>query len=105
MTVIYSGELVYFTVSEQLNTHEPVKVVINDTITKYYEVKTSQLVINRGGWLYDSTKPEFSIKYGLLEVSSLKTKEQKAAEESVAKAREALNAAENALKIVKEGSK
>lgn len=46
-----------------------------------------------------------SIKYELIEILELKSKEEVAAEESVAKAKEALKAAENALKVVKEQNK
>lgn len=52
------------------------------------------------GWF-----PNHKFVYEEVRMAKVKTKEQIAAEESVAKAKEALKAAENALKIVKENMK
>lgn len=86
-----------------------VKIVINGIEKEY-------CVINEGyetlSWYDDEPFHLYKMnqrvwKYELTELVrvAVKSKEEIAAEESVAKAKEALKAAENALKVVKEQSK
>ena len=80
----------------------PVKIKIGEEEKLYYVISES---ITQGHYWPNSAA--FVYEYQLQEVSVIKvrTKEQIAAEESVAKAKEALLAAENTLKAVKENVK
>ena len=85
------------------NPRNPIKIKIGEEEKEYYIVSEN---ISRGS-VYDDytlTSNEVYYSYELHEIRKIKvkTEQEKAAEESVAKAKEALKAAENALKIVKE---
>lgn len=81
------------------NPTNPVKIKIGEEEKLYYVISES---ITQGHYWPD--RAAFVYEYELREVfvAKVKTKEEIAAEESVAKAKEALKAAENALKVVKE---
>lgn len=81
--------------------YQPVVVKINEEEKIYYVVSERVIMSNSGCGMWDKPYPVYT--YEMTEVIQVKlpTKEQIAAEESVAKAKEALKAAENALKVVK----
>ncbi|WP_391559705.1 hypothetical protein [Robertmurraya sp.] len=83
-------------------TYQQIMVRINGE-EKIYHVVSERVVMSSmdTGW-WGSSYPIYI--YELMEFQQVKmpTKEELAAEESVAKAKEALKAAENALKVVKE---
>ncbi len=77
----------------------PVKIKIGEEEKIYYVISES---ITQGHYWPNSAA--YVYEYQLQEVMTvkLKTPEERAAEESVTKAKEALKAAENALKCIKE---
>ncbi len=82
--------------------NEPVKVSINGEEKIYYIVSERVIVSNSGCGMWGNPYPVYT--YEMTEVIQVKlpTKEQIAAEQSVAKAKEALEAAKLALKAIKE---
>jgi hypothetical protein len=82
--------------------NQPVVVNINGEEKLYYVVSERRTMSNTDCGMWG--KPYLVYIYEMTQISQvkLKTKEEIAAEESVAKAKEALEAAENALKVVKE---
>lgn len=86
-----------------------VKIKVDDEEKDYCVLSESMSTgAEKGSWWdYHNNSNLIIYSYELEEILRVrvKTKEEIAAEESVAKAKEALKAAENALKVVKEQSK
>jgi hypothetical protein len=81
---------------------QPIVVKINEEEKIYYVVSERVIMSDNVCGMWGKPYPVYT--YEMTEISQVKlpTKEEIAAEESVAKAKEALKAAENALKAVKE---
>lgn len=97
-------KMVYESLTPLPHVHDSVKIEINGE-SKLYHVISHQVIMKKDGNFFSGSYPVYI--YELIELWVIKTKsnEQIAAEESVAKDKEALEAAENALKVVKEQSK
>jgi hypothetical protein len=80
-----------------------IKIKIGDEEKEYCVVSVNISKHRDYGWWDFHLNPTvYSYELEEINLVHVKTKEQKAAEESVAKAKEALKAAENALKAVKQ---
>ena len=86
-----------------LNEYNQFTIMIN-SYPRYFQVRNLERSTGHRDYSWFE-RPEIHTKFDAVEIPQLtvKTKQEKAAEESVAKAKEALRAAENALKVVKEG--
>lgn len=94
-------KMVYESLTPLPHVHDSVKIEINGE-SKLYHVMSHQVIMKRNGSTFSGSYPVYIYELIELWVIKTRTKEQIAAEESVAKAKEALKAAENALKVVKE---
>lgn len=84
-----------------LNEYNQFTIKINDK-DKYFQVRDYNWDRKRPDNPYEIPHTSWSIYAQEIKKLTVKTPEEKAAEESVAKAKEALKAAENALKVIKD---
>lgn len=98
LSMVY-GSLTPLTASGQ---HQQVMIRVNGEEKIYHVVSERVIISNTDSFWWGSSYPVYIYELREFIQVKTKTKEQIAAEESVAKAKEALLAAENALKAVKE---
>lgn len=82
--------------------NQSVVVNINGEEKLYYVISERVIMSNNGCGMWGKPYPVYTYEMTAISQVKLKTKEEIAAEESVAKAEEALKAAKNALRAVKE---